>query len=180
MMERNKAEENIIAMFEEDYSKAYSMLFTQFYTPMQRVASRYVGTLVADDIVHDIFLNIWKSKFKVDNIFALKSYLYNSVHNKCLNEIRKNKNGDKYASTFSEYEFDEAVMDEDLFSQLLGAIELLPENYKIAIELSLEGESLSDIAKIMNTTIDAVKKYKVRAKLLLKKRVGEIYFLNFL
>lgn len=180
MIERNNAEELIIDMFEEDYSNAYSMLFAQFYTPMQRVASQYVGTLVAGDIVHDIFLNIWKSKFKVDNIFALKSYLYNSVHNKCLNEIRKNKNGEKYVSTFSDYEFDETVMDEDLFAQLLNAIELLPENYKIAIELSLEGESLADIAKRMNTTIDAVKKYKVRAKSLLRKRVGEIYFLNFL
>lgn len=122
------------------------MLFSNFYTPMQRVAARYVGTHTASDIVHDIFLSLWKNKFKADNILTMKAYLYNSVHNKCLNEIRKNKNNEKYLLSRPSDDFEEAIMDEEMFAKLLEAVDELPENYRKTIELSIEGESLIAIA----------------------------------
>ena len=163
-------ESQLIALFNIDYSKAFTMLFSQFYTPMHRVAARYVNEEIADDIVHDVFITIWNNKFKCENIYILKKYIYVSVKNRCLNEMRKSKYSSDYIKGQSiETSFEESIIEEDLLSQLLSEVNKLPENYRIAIELSLKGDSLENIANKMNTTIPAIKAYKNKGKILLRK-----------
>lgn len=107
----------------------------------------------------------------------MKSYLYTSVQNKCLNVIRTNQQFEKYKVEQSDALDEEYILDEEVISQLYQSIELLPDHYKEVMLKSMEGESIAKIALSMDTTEDAIKAYKRRAKQILKKELGDKAFI---
>ena len=127
--------------------------------------------------MQDTFLTILNNKQSFDNILSLKSYLYTSVQNKCLNIIRTNQQFEKYKVEQSAALDEEYILDEEVISQLYQSIELLPDHYKEVMLKSMEGESIAKIALSMDTTEDAIKAYKRRAKQILKKELGDKAFI---
>lgn len=181
IMGRTDTNTILIDTLNEDYEKGFRMIFIEFYKPMFRVASRFIDENFAEDVIQDIFITIYDQKILFPNPPAMKSYLFGSVQNKCLNVIRKNNNQAKYVLQINDDDLRDFIMEEDLMMNLYNAIDLLPENYRTAIQLSLDGLSIANIAKQMRTSEDAVKAYKRRGKDLLKKSKRELsYIFSFL
>lgn len=176
-MARLNHDELIISKLATDFPEGFRLLFISYYKPLLRIAERMIGIEFAEDIVQDTFLTIWNNKQCFDNILSLKSYLYTSIHNKCLNVIRTNQQFEKYKVEQSVKLGEEYILDEEIISQLYQIIDKLPEHYKEVMLKSMEGESIANIALSMDTTEDAIKAYKRRAKQILKKELGEKAFL---
>ena len=71
----------------------------------------------AQEIVQDVFINLWQKKKTITSDKSIKSYLYTSVKNRCLNYIRDNK---KFRSQYLdvELELEIPIEDADIFSEL--------------------------------------------------------------
>lgn len=136
-----------------------------------------IGVEFAEDIRARHFSHHLNNKQSFDNILSLKSYLYTSVQNKCLNVIRTNQQFEKYKVEQSAALDEEYILDEEVISQLYQTIDLLPDHYKEVMLKSMEGESIAKIALSMDTTEDAIKAYKRRAKQILKKELGDKAFI---
>lgn len=67
--------------FEELYEASYDVLF--------RYASFYVDSLDAEEIVLDLMLHLWTHRNSIDVHSSVESYFRRSVHNMCLNRLRK-------------------------------------------------------------------------------------------
>lgn len=169
--------EQIITELEANFNRGFELLFLAFYKPLKRVAQKTIGEEFAEDIVQDTFMTIWNSKNTFENIQATKAYLYNTVHHKCLNIIRRENLLEKYQTEHREQLFEESVLEEDIFVLLHEALQTLPEHYKFAMERSLMGDSIQTIAEAMNTTEDTIKAYKRRSKILLRKRLCDQAYL---
>ena len=171
---------SIIEYLKTNFETGFQMLFIEYYKPMTRAALRMVSEQYAEDVVQDIFLYIWNNKVIFKNELSIKSYLYSSVYNKCISQIRKQKTENKYTKNIESQYFYQSVLDEDVYSILLKEVSKLPENYRVAVELTLEGSSNQEIANQLNVSEDAVKSYKKRAKTILKEKMSNIsYFLIF-
>jgi RNA polymerase sigma-70 factor (ECF subfamily) len=73
-------------------SKAYDFLMDSFYKKL----CSYAYTLshdhfVSEDIVQNVFVEVWSNKKNINPSFSIKSYLYKSVYNEFINQYRKNK-----------------------------------------------------------------------------------------
>lgn len=73
-------------------SKAYDFLMDSFYKKL----CSYAYTLshdhgASEDIVQNVFVQIWSNKKSINSSFSIKSYLYKSVYNEFINQYRKNK-----------------------------------------------------------------------------------------
>lgn len=167
-------DECIISKMAIDFDEGFRLLFTTYYKPLIRIAQKMIGINFAEDIVQDTFMEIWHHRSKYESVISLKSYLYTTIQNKCLNVIRKENFQEKYKEDFRSEQWEEYILDEEVFAQLYQAIESLPEHYKEVMTRSLEGESIASIASSMNTTEDAIKAYKRRAKQVLKQRLGNL------
>lgn len=163
--------EHIIYELETNFENGFELLFLAFYKPLKRVAQKTIGEEFSEDVVQDTFMTIWNSKNTFENIQAAKAYLYNTVHHKCLNIIRRENLLEKYQTEHRELLFEESVIEEDLLALLYEALNTLPDHYKFAMERSLMGDSIQTIALTMNTTEDTIKAYKRRSKVLLRKRL---------
>lgn len=72
--------------------RAFRELYDLYYTPLTVYANRIVGDLdIALDIVQNIFVGLYSERERMLQISSIRSYLYQSVHNHSLNEIKHQK-----------------------------------------------------------------------------------------
>ncbi len=150
--------------------KAYELLYRHFYTPLVLFAGKYVGNEdVAKDVVQEIFISMLDLEMEFDSRVALKVYLYTAVKNKALNYLRHLKVRGQYESMAlkegEKYEvFLERMMEEDVFARIMLVVEQLPPQYRKVMTLTLKGYKISEIAEIMEISLDTAKEYKKDGK----------------
>ena len=45
----------------------------------------------AEEVVQQMFLNVWEKRMTMEISVSFKSYLYRAVHNACLNKLKQKK-----------------------------------------------------------------------------------------
>lgn len=167
--------------------RAWKELYRFYYGALCNYSSSIINeTSVAEDIVQECLIMIWKSDLNFQNIKILSSYLYKSVYNNTLKYIRDKKVEDKRKSewslTLSETEDDIFYMaaEEDVIRKLRAAIALLPDQRKTILQLSLEGYSVQEIALQLEISINTVKTQKKRAYSFLKENLKQYFSLLLL
>lgn len=68
---------------------AYEQLFKEYYRPLAVFACSYVEDIeTGKEIVQDLFVNMYEKRKALAINSSIKSYLYKSVRNRCLNNIK--------------------------------------------------------------------------------------------
>ncbi|MFA8449434.1 MAG: RNA polymerase sigma-70 factor [Bacteroidales bacterium] len=68
----------------------FKEIFNLYFKDLVAVAYVYTRDMaVSEDIVQDLFLNLWEKKQGENYHTSLKSYLFIAVKNRCLNYLRK-------------------------------------------------------------------------------------------
>ncbi len=161
--------------FTQGEESAFEALFKEYSAYMLVFARRFVPEEHVSDIVQDIFLQVWSRHSEFIDEHTVKSYLFASVKNQCLNILRQEDVKSRYLRSLTEEDFEDHMLDVEVYTLLYAAISELPSKYRTVIEMSLNGHHLEEIAKAMGTTVDAVKAYKKRGKELLRKKLGAVY-----
>lgn len=157
--------------FTKGNEAAFKQLFLEYSPGMLAFARQFVSEEKTQDILQDIFLQVWNRRTDFHNAEAVKSYLFTSVKNQCLNTLRNEHMHSSYLESLTEADFEDQMLDVEVYTYLYKAIGELPANYRQAIKGSLCGLHLEEIAQRMNATVDAVKAYKRRGKELLRKKL---------
>lgn len=161
--------------FTHGEESAFEVLFKEYSAYMLVFARRFVSEEYISDVIQDIFLQVWNRRSEFASADSVKSYLFTSVKNQCLNILRQEDVKSRYLQSLTEEDFEDHILDVEVYTLLYKAISELPSRYRTAIEMSLNGDRLEEIARIMGTTVDAVKAYKKRAKELLRKKLSSLY-----
>jgi len=127
----------------------------------------------AEDIVQDSFEKLWKN---VENVSSekVKSYLFTTAYHTMIDRIRKEKR-----SAFSEdlnlTEQSHENNYSDLGEVLKEAVNQLPEIQRMVLLLrDYEGYSYNEIGEMTELSESQVKVYIYRARVFLKKYIGNI------
>jgi RNA polymerase sigma-70 factor (ECF subfamily) len=84
-----KSDLNRIKGLRSGRERAYEQLFADYYKPLSLFALRYVIDLeTAKEIVQDLFVALYENRKSLLITNSLKSYLYQSVRNRCLNHLK--------------------------------------------------------------------------------------------
>ena len=143
--------------------KAFDYLFDTYYKGLSVFANKYVKNVeVAEDIVQELFIKVWNKREQLDVNTSLKSYLFQSVYNSCLNHLKHLKIRDNYKKYISYNNTNElqhdTLVEEEFKSRIYNSIESLPEKCKIIFKLSrFEGLKYKEIAEKRNISIKTVK-----------------------
>ena len=135
---------------------------------MLNYAGRIVGeTELANDLVQETFCKLYEGHADLNIHLSIKSYLYKSVYNSCLNELKHRKEVNNYVDRemlnfyFSEIiqtpEAELALLDEDINNALQEAIDKLPERCREIFVLSKMDEmSNKEIAEYLSISVKTV------------------------
>lgn len=127
----------------------------------------------AEDIVQDSYEKLWKNVENVDGN-KVKSYLFTTAYHTMIDIIRKDKRS-AYSEELKLTEQSHENNYSDLAEILKEAVEKLPEIQRMVLLLrDYEGYSYEEIGEMANLSESQVKVYIYRARVFLKKYIGNI------
>ena len=173
--------------FNQKNSKAWEYLYKDYYTALCAYVFKIVGDeSVAQDIVQDSLIAIWKADLRFSHMKKLTCYLYKAVYTNAIQYLRTEKLHQTLLKSYQEEEFDitdqhfALTVQEELTRQLRLCINDLPEEQRKIILLSLEGLSGNEIAEQLGISIHTVKTQKNRSFKYLRTKLGGSFYLLFL
>lgn len=158
--------------------KLFENLFNTYRKQMVYMAMSIIHNKDdAEDIVHDVFLNIAQRHMSiiknVKNDKDMRSYLLKATKNKALNRIRDRKKDNVCIDSILEFsnvnitdsEFIDKICDESEYEHVLTAIESLDSIYRNSLYYHFVLEiPIQEVSKILNQSISTTKKQLVRGK----------------
>lgn len=142
----------------------FEELFKRQYGRLCGYAIKYVKDLdQAEEIVQDLFFNIWNKRESLQITSSLEAYLFRSVRNSCLNYLKHMKirqlhaSGMTQANPASITESDPPVEILELHNRIEEAIASLPPERQKIFRLSRhEGMKYREIAEHLGISIKTV------------------------
>ena len=158
-------------------------LFTQYYQILRAYALRYVQNQdAAEDIVQDVFFELWLRRNEIDFDLPMKAYLFKSVLNKSRNYIYDKRVKDKiddYLQSFVVYQEDSLLL-KDLDREIKTYVESLPEQcHRIFIMSRSLNLKNKDIALRLGISIKTVEKQITKALSGLRSHLKKNGLLSF-
>ena len=173
-------DEYLLMRFNKRDPSAYGEVYNLYYNELYHFASRlfYDTEIDVDDVIHDIFLNIWELNNRCfDTLLGIKGYIYVCIKNKLKNYLKHNKHVNNYNATINLDDlFVVQVAESEIFSILSYAVDLLPEECSKVFKLHVDGWEVKDIAKFLSKSESTVYKQKQKAISILKKRFNKRMF----
>lgn len=158
---------------------AVKFLFEHYYVPLVIFAKNYLPDIEdCKDVVQGIFLHIVENREKFTSIDNLKAYLYQTTQNRCLKQLRHEGVKQRYifeSQAMGEEAFYlDHILEEEVYTQLIRAIDALTGQCRKVFRLVLENKSNQEIAEILSLSVETVKSYKKQGKALLYKRLKDV------
>lgn len=182
-----KEEKVLVDKVKQGDRRAFNELYRTHYSPVCAYATLMLSSDEAEDVVQDVFLNVWIHRERLDASYSFRSYLLRSVYNASLNIIKRNKYATNYSSNYKKeieelgyqhYDPDtneviRTLYARDLNEQLHQAIESLPPKCKEVFRLSylqeMPSKAISEKLGISLSTVEnhiysALKQLRVKLK----------------
>lgn len=158
------SDKHIIKKISQGDIHLFEMLFKQYYKLLCQFGLKYLKNLdEAEEVVQDVFYQVWKNRNQLKITKSVQSYLYTAVKNNCLQKIRVRSLDIKYENYYkAQYTNDSISPAEEMDAKELGiainkALNTLPEKSRIIFKMSrYDGLKYHEIAKKLSVSIKTV------------------------
>lgn len=167
------------------------LVFKECYAVLLAYACKYVLRETAEDIVQDVFVQIHRKSTSLHITTNIKSYLFRSIHNSCLDYIKHQAVHQRYVNAalpaLTEAELDyfnpdgprQSLLEQDnLEASVWQAIEELPPKCREVVKLRyLQGLKTGEISAAMGISSRTVETQLYKA---IKQLRGIVRRVNYL
>ncbi|UXP31958.1 RNA polymerase sigma-70 factor [Reichenbachiella agarivorans] len=123
--------------------EAFETLYHRYWKPLYIHAYKRVSVAeLAEEIVQDVFCQLWEKRKQVDVAVSVEAYLYGSVRNHVLRHFRDQYRHEthhqeiKNQSLQHNDQLERSMVQKDLLEKVEELIEMLPDKSKHVFELS--------------------------------------------
>lgn len=182
------SDQELLLLLKAGDREAYEQIYHRYKFVLHNHAWNKTRNLEeSQDIIQEIFTMLWAKRESLDVSVNLSGYLYTSLRNYVLNQIVHKEVQNKYIVSIQSFVRQESVIADHRIreNQLKGLIEqeinALPPRMKEVFLLSRrENLSHKEIAELLGTTEQTVKKQMTNTLKVLRKKLGVlIYFYYF-
>ena len=153
--------------------------FDSLYRDNYRLMTSFAGRFITDsdacqDIVSDVFEDVWRNYSSLDDR-NIKSYLFTSVRNKCIDYLRRSDCHSRYVvfveQVSARYIDTERYLEhKELVEQAHSIVDSIgPRTSDILYACYVEGKKYNEVADEMGMSIANVKKHMTKALRYLSK-----------
>ena len=159
---------------------AFDFFFNYYYPGLCIYAQKTISIPAqeAKDLVQNVFVKFWNDREKTDIRFSIRSYLFVSVKNKCLDLLRKKTKNLKVQEITNEHDATDESFDTYVLSELETlfnkSLEKLPQRCREVFELSrFHGLKNREIAAKLNLSEKTVENQVTKALHILKEELKD-------
>jgi len=173
-------------LLKTDDSVAYTVIYNRyFHTLYLHAFQKLNNKQEAQDVVHELFAQLWNKRRELNISNNLIGYLYTGIRNKILDQFCRQQVKDKYINSLqgfleSNYNItDHRIREKQLTELINKGIADLPEKMREIFELSRKNAlSHKQIATQLNLSEQTVKKQINNALRILRTKLGTMLFLS--
>ena len=169
--------DKIIQRLREGDGQAFEELFGAFFAAGRRFVKSFLPEgAAADDIVQDVFLQIWDKRRMFESERHFKSYFYKALRNNTIKQLTRRKPTQELSdagSIQSEGVFIR-IIEVEFNREIARAVSLLPEKRREVILHAMSGMSVEEIAGKLGISINTVKVQKRKAYAALREELKDI------
>ncbi len=182
----------ILEKLRKGKKKALKKIFVLYYPRLEKYACQFiVNQQEAEDLVQEVFIQVWENRKTIQTELNFESYLYTSVRNRCLNILKKRTvekgyiekmqaNAEELYAISFEVEDEFISMEKRLHEELENIIVGMPERCQIAFRLKwIEGKKIREIAEMMNISTTMVDKHLAKGMEIARQKLNRDMFLFF-
>lgn len=165
----------LLKQFNERDEVAFTHVYTMHRKELNIYASSLFGwtNMVSEDIVEDIFINLWMSKNRFENLDSIKAYLYVSIKNSFIKHYQHKKHvitHQNYVEKENDFVVD--IIETKIYSLVDETLKLLPQAYAEVMSLYLDGWKTGEIAASIGRPEQSVYNMKHEAIKILRKKLS--------
>jgi RNA polymerase sigma-70 factor (ECF subfamily) len=161
--------------------EAFRLLVEAHQSRVINTISKLLGSdAEAEDLAQQVFIRVWRSAARYQPTAKFTTWLFRITRNLVFNELRRRKHfadqgeDSPEPAERAEREPDRVLLEEELQKAIQTAIQELPEAQRMAIVLRrYEEMPYEEIARVMGTTVPAVKSILFRARAELRERLAK-------
>lgn len=173
--------EKDIALF-EDFKKgnkhAFDKIFHKYYESLCNFAFLFLkNSPKSEEVVADVFLNLWKKKQAINIKTSLKAYLYRSTRNAAISDLRKekkihlsNEENENQGKTKLDLSPETLLIRKEICKTFKDLIDLMPKQAALIFRLhKVDGMSYREIARLLDLSVKTVENHMGRALKLMRE-----------
>ncbi len=183
----NISDSELLPLLSKGDEKAFTEIYNRYWEKLLFLGSIKLRSLaVAEELVQDIFLDLWNRRAELNITGSLESYLAVSMKYKVINaqvRLMRTEKHLKEAGSIANLQrntTEEWVQFQELRQRLSALVSKLPERCRITYELKNEtGLSQKQIADRLNISEKAVEANLARAMKALRSAINQLFSLLF-
>lgn len=149
--------------------EAFSELFKRYHSKLVSFATCFLSDYEeAEDSVSEVFVRLLQKNQELQEIENFEGYLYFSVKNQCLNQLKKNKRKNKLFTQLDYQDYNtgeytqplEQLLTMELREKISACVDNLPQKRKLVYKMVKDdGLKIGEVAKLLEITEKTVKKH---------------------
>ena len=186
---KHSDDEVLWALIRDDDQRAFKALYERYWTPLWSYARNAMSNSDdAEDIVQELFTNLWEKRASLQITSSLKAYLFRATLNKVIDRADRSN----YQSTYLDdlkRTYDEGIdtvdselFEKELMSRFEACMQKMPPKMRTIFSLSrIEQMTHQQISDYLKISRDNVNRQIKNALIILKRSLQTIAVLvNFL
>jgi RNA polymerase sigma-70 factor (ECF subfamily) len=157
-------EKYLIERIRKGSEEAFTLIYRRYYKDLVLFGGTFLSDkATCEDIVQNVFTELWENRKTLIITTSLKSRLLKSVQNACIDEIRHRaviREHEEYLlslNSLEDEETDKYILHSDLQNHYQQAMDKIPAQYKDAFEMNrLDGLKYNEIADKLNISLRTV------------------------
>jgi RNA polymerase sigma-70 factor (ECF subfamily) len=174
-------EQDIISRIKSGNKQAFETLFIDYYPKLTVFAKKYLNDLdTSREIVQNYFVKLFENHSDIQIQTSLKSYLYSSIRNSCLNYLNQRKlhaghaDNIKFQHKENEIDFTDTMEQTELEYKIWQEVAGLPDQCKRIFNLSRkEGLKNREIANQLGISKRTVETHISKALKILRTNLNQ-------
>ena len=173
---------------EENFDLTYRALFHKCYANLLFYATRIVGDEEAEDVVQDVFVELWWRKDSIEMGEQISAFLYRAVYTRALNVLKHREVVNDYEAAMLEIQKKrteyyqpnsndvvQRIENDELRQELHEAIDKLPERCRAVFKLSyLHDMKNKEIADTLGLSLRTVEAHMYKALKCLRENLAHL------
>ncbi|MFW5755240.1 MAG: RNA polymerase sigma-70 factor [Tangfeifania sp.] len=164
---------------------AFSRLFDGYYSALCMFANKYLRDMdLSRSLVQQVFIDLWTKRESITVSTSVKSYLYTTVKNRCIDVLRKEKTTTAISESvenLNQIPFRDLIEEAELNDRINASINQLPEKCReIFLLCRFEGLKYSEIAENLGISVKTVEMQMGIALKKLRDSLSDYQMINLL
>jgi RNA polymerase sigma-70 factor (family 1) len=181
-------DEQLMKEIKADNKFAFDTLYKQYSKKLFKFGySILKSTEETENLLQDVFLNLWENRQKVEKDASVKSYIFTIAYNSAISILRKKSKESQfieYLESIQDTNMEPCDLDieyKELSIKLDDIINELPQRQKEVYLLhKIDGLKYSEIAERLNISVNTIENHMSRALKTIRMKLGKYTLITIL